>query len=160
MLKDTPFIALTATATSAVRRDILKSLQLYRPLVTVTSFDRPNLYLTVSSKGVSIRSDLAKLMTETTIKGTEDSGQPNGVMTRKTYKFDGSTIIYCQTKSMTDKIVEELRSLGVKCEQYHAGLSLATRKKAQVQFTNDEVDVMVATVAFGKSKRCHHLSIC
>ena len=140
---------MTATATPIVRQDILESLELNNPQVTVTSFDRPNLYLSISSKGTSIRSDLAKLMIETTVTGTEGSGQPNGVMNRKTYKFDGSTIIYCQTKNMTDKIVEELRYLGVKCEQYHAGISLPNRKKAQVQFINDEVDVMVATVAFG-----------
>lgn len=149
LLKDTPFIALTATATPVVRRDILKSLYLHNPLVTVTSFDRPNLYLSVSSKGVSLRSDLIKMMTETTIKGTDGAGQSNGVMTRKTHKFDGPTIIYCQTRDMTGKIADELRALGIKCDKYHGGMTLPDRKRAQVQFINDQVDVMVATVAFG-----------
>lgn len=64
-------------------------------------------------------------------------------------RFNGSTIIYCSTKNATTDVLTALRSRGINCEQYHAGLSLEARKKAQIKFINDETDVMVCTVAFG-----------
>jgi ATP-dependent DNA helicase RecQ len=64
-------------------------------------------------------------------------------------RFNGSTIIYCSTKNATTDVLIALRSHGINCEQYHAGLSLEARKQAQVKFINDQTDVMVCTVAFG-----------
>ena len=136
-LAQTPFIALTATATPIVRRDIVKSLQLVNPLVTVTSFDRPNLYLSVKSKSNDIQRDLQPLMIEEVVEK------------KKVLRFDGTTIIYTITKNDTEEICSKLKSMGLKAEYYHAGLSLGARKKAQMKFINDELDVMVATCAFG-----------
>lgn len=90
-LKSTPVIALTATATPSVRRDILLSLNLNNPIVTVTSFDRPNLYLSVSLKSSSIIKDLKQFM-------VEDSDHK--------FNFNGPTIIYCQTKKSTVNILK------------------------------------------------------
>jgi len=56
-------------------------------------------------------------------------------------KFSGATIIYCQTKKMTTDIVNLLRSIGIKCDQYHAGLTLQDRKTTQIEFINDQLDV-------------------
>ena len=64
-------------------------------------------------------------------------------------RFNGSTIIYCESENSVNDVLTALRSRGIKCEQYHAGLSLEARKQAQIKFINDETDVMVCTVAFG-----------
>lgn len=133
-LSDIPFLALTATATPFVRRDICQSLALHNPLQTVTSFDRPNLYISVGTKSSNILADLKHLMIK---------DHSNGL------KFDGSTIIYCPTKSMTGDVAAALKTVGIKCDIYHAGLSINYRKKSQISFINDEIDVMVATIAFG-----------
>ena len=66
-----------------------------------------------------------------------------------TRKFNGPTIIYCQTKDNTSKVLACLKLVGVKCEQYHAGLSLDDRKDAQFKFKNNTTDVIVCTIAFG-----------
>jgi Werner syndrome ATP-dependent helicase len=134
-LPRTPFVALTATATPAVRRDIIKSLRLVDPLVTVTSFDRPNLYLSVSSKTNDIVRDLMPLMIEDVID------LPNGGK-KRVYKFSGTTIIYTITKADTEEICIKLRNFGLNCEFYHAGLSMDKRKKCQMKFINDEIDVI------------------
>ncbi len=67
----------------------------------------------------------------------------------RVYKFDGPTIIYCLTKNQCSEVSDALKTLGVKCDIYHAGVGIKERKKAQVDFINDAIDVMVATVAFG-----------
>lgn len=138
VLKNAPFIALTATATPDVRKDILKSLYLINPITTVTSFDRPNLYLSVSIKLPTLLRDLRKFM----IEDTE-------IKDKVRFKFNGSTIIYCQTKKMVDEITKELQETDVKAAAYHAGLKPEFRKKNQTDFINDEIDVIVATIAFG-----------
>ncbi len=135
-LHNTPFIALTATATPAVRRDIVKSLRLVDPLVTVTSFDRPNLYLSVSAKSNDIIKDFVPLMVE------EFVDLPNGGK-KKMYKFSGTTIIYTITKAETEEICFKLKTFGLNCEYYHAGLSMDKRKKSQMKFINDEIDVRI-----------------
>lgn len=132
-LKDTPFMALTATATPAVRKDILDLLALNDPIVTVTSFDRPNLYLSVSGKQ-NILADLRKFMV---------------LNDKKQYAFDGPTIIYCPKRETTHEIAASLQRIGVKAEAYHAGLPLKDRNSVQQDFTKDLIDVIVATIAFG-----------
>jgi Werner syndrome ATP-dependent helicase len=134
MLANTPFVALTATATPAVRRDIVKSLRLHDPLVTVTSFDRPNLFLSVSQKSGEVVRDLTALMIDETVE------LPNG-STKKVRKFNGTTIIYTITKADTEDIFHKLSNLGLRCDYYHGGLSMDRRKKSQMRFINDEIDV-------------------
>ena len=126
-------MALTATATPPVRRDIVRSLELNNPIIKTTSFDRPNLSIAVSQKSKSIITDLKPLM-------IREDGQ---------IRFSGPTIIYCQTKKDTTEVLENLRAINIRCEQYHAGISMAERKRAQVMFVNDKTDVIVATIAFG-----------
>ncbi|XKL69155.1 hypothetical protein PGB90_006924 [Kerria lacca] len=131
-----PILALTATATSQVRIDICKSLQLNNPLITCTSFDRPNLYFSVSLKSGK---------TEDLFKDFQK------ILVRKelSYKFSGATIIYCQTKKKTEDVANILKENGIMCAAYHAGLSLKRRKEIHEQFVKDELLVIVATVAFG-----------
>ncbi|CAL1547093.1 unnamed protein product, partial [Lymnaea stagnalis] len=128
-----PILALTATATMEIRRDICRSLDLVNPNMTCTSFDRPNLYLIVSPKTSDIVSDFKR---ELKLSGNK-------------FVFDGPTIIYCSTKKSTEEVTSALSGLGVPCLPYHASLSLAARKKAHHQFLNDQIQVIVATVAFG-----------
>uniref|UniRef100_A0A2P2I303 DNA 3'-5' helicase n=1 Tax=Hirondellea gigas TaxID=1518452 RepID=A0A2P2I303_9CRUS len=125
-----PIMSLTATATPPVRRDIAASLQLRNPVSTVTSFDRPNLYLSVRTKGAGAATDLLPLL-------------------RESRTYDGPTIIYCPTKKCTEDAAMALRSEGVNCAVYHAGLGIKQRKKAHEDFVRDKVPAIAATVAFG-----------
>ncbi|XP_022095858.1 Werner syndrome ATP-dependent helicase homolog [Acanthaster planci] len=133
VLSEVPFMALTATATPPVCKDICTTLRLKNPLVTCTSFDRPNLYLEVRLKS-GIRSDLQSLMVETH---------------KFYYEFDGPTIVYCPTKKATEQVGAVLKDMGVKACIYHAGLTPQKRKDAHHKFVRDELQCIVATVAFG-----------
>lgn len=136
-LASIPFLALTATATPVVRRDICQSLRLRNPLQTITSFDRPNLYISVCPKTNSIVEDLKSLMV---LASDDDVG--NSTKRPQRFKFDGPTIVYCPTKNMTGEVCTALRAIGVKCDIYHAGLTIEYRKKSQISFINDEIDVI------------------
>ncbi|KAB7499658.1 ATP-dependent DNA helicase Q5 [Armadillidium nasatum] len=125
-----PLMALTATATPQVLNDMAMSLKLRNPVVTVTSFNRPNLFLEVKLKGNSIERDLAS-----SLKSEED--------------IDGSTIIYCPTKKATEEVARVLRSSGVYCALYHAGLTPKQRRESHELFVRDRISVIVATIAFG-----------
>ncbi|XP_071101968.1 bifunctional 3'-5' exonuclease/ATP-dependent helicase WRN-like [Haliotis cracherodii] len=129
---DVPVMALTATATVDVRRDICRSLKLRNPVVTCTGFDRPNLFLSVAAKA-EVWYDLKQHMMKKDNK----------------FEFDGPTIIYCPTKKSTMEVTSVLKTQGVLCLPYHAGLSLKARKDAHHKFVNDRIQVVVATVAFG-----------
>ncbi|CAD6194067.1 unnamed protein product [Caenorhabditis auriculariae] len=147
-LERVPLMGLTATATQRVRDDVIKNLELVNPQVTFTGFDRKNLYITVTRQGVSVASDLEKLLKEDPRLGRH---------------FGGPTIVYCQTRKTTDDVHKTLRGLGVKCERYHAALTPTQRKKAHNEFIADKVvfsslrfsifffrvTTIVATVAFG-----------
>ncbi len=122
-----PIIALTATATPRVREDIIKQLALREPSVHVSSFNRPNLSYEVMPKKDSLRTVLALL--------SEVKGE--------------SAIIYCFSRNDTENLVEKLNRHGFKAAAYHAGLNADTRRENQDRFIRDEVDVMVATIAFG-----------
>ncbi|XP_052091663.1 bifunctional 3'-5' exonuclease/ATP-dependent helicase WRN-like isoform X2 [Mytilus californianus] len=128
-----PIMALTATATQEVRKDICRSLNLKDPVTTCTGFDRPNLFLSVSSKSGDASRDLKTHMTRNGSK----------------FEFEGSTIIYCPTKKATMETAAILKGMNVATLPYHAGLSLDARKDAHHKFVNDKVQVVVATVAFG-----------
>jgi ATP-dependent DNA helicase RecQ len=119
--------AYTATATERVRTDIVEQLQLREPEVLVGSFDRPNLTYRV-------------------VRRTNVSAQLQDVL----QKHPGeSGIVYCITRKEVDAIAADLNALGFPAVPYHAGLNDEVRHKHQDQFVNDQVNVVVATVAFG-----------
>ncbi|NXO62484.1 WRN helicase, partial [Phainopepla nitens] len=134
-LPSVPIIALTATASPSIREDIVKCLNLRNPQVTCTSFDRPNLYLEVGQQSGDICRDLKQFLTR---KGSTS-----------VYEFEGPTIIYCPTRKATEQVVCALNKLNVACGTYHAGMGNKQRRDTHHQFMRDEIQCVVATVAFG-----------
>ncbi|XP_033369476.1 Werner syndrome ATP-dependent helicase isoform X3 [Parus major] len=134
-LPSVPVIALTATASPSIREDIVKCLKLRDPQVTCTSFDRPNLYLEVGQQSGDISRDLKQFLTR---KGSSS-----------VYEFEGPTIIYCPTRKATEQVVCELNKLSVACGTYHAGMGNKQRRDTHHRFMRDEIQCVVATVAFG-----------
>jgi ATP-dependent DNA helicase RecQ len=124
---DAAFHAFTATATSRVRRDIVSQLGLRHPVELVGSFDRPNLVYRVLARGT-----LKKQLQEVLARHTGQAG-----------------IVYCQSRREVDALATWLSSEGVRALPYHAGLDDDTRHHNQDAFLNEDVDVIVATVAFG-----------
>ena len=127
-LPDLPILTLTATASKKVREDIIKILRLDNPHIVVGSFDRPNLYIQVTSKSKDVERDITELLSK--------------------YKNE-SVIIYCKTRDDTDRITKIVNKMGINCLAYHAGLSNDEREEAQKQFTEGDLKIIVATVAFG-----------
>ena len=124
-----PVGAFTATATERVRRDIVGLLGLRNPAVTVTGFDRPNLYF-----------DVVKL--ETKYKAAW--------VTRYVADHpDESGIVYCATRKTTEALADTLNQMGHPAVAYHGGMSPDAREAAQRNFITDKVPVVVATNAFG-----------
>ena len=119
--------AYTATATARVRRDIIEQLGLHDPVELVGSFDRPNLVYRVLP-----RATLKKQITEILKRHQGQAG-----------------IVYCQSRKEVDALAEWLSEERVRAVPYHAGLDDETRHRHQDQFLNEDVDVVVATVAFG-----------
>uniref|UniRef100_A0A8C2TBG5 Bifunctional 3'-5' exonuclease/ATP-dependent helicase WRN n=1 Tax=Coturnix japonica TaxID=93934 RepID=A0A8C2TBG5_COTJA len=134
-LPSVPVVALTATASPSVREDIVICLNLKNPQITCTSFDRPNLYLEVGRQSGNILRDLKQFLTR---KGSSS-----------TYEFEGPTIIYCPSRKATEQVVCELNKLDVTCGAYHAGMGIQKRREIHHQFMRDEIQCVVATVAFG-----------
>ncbi|MGL5979963.1 MAG: DNA helicase RecQ [Phocaeicola sp.] len=126
----TPIVALTATADKITREDILRQLALKEPKTFLSSFDRPNLKLEVK------RGYLQKEKTRTILDFIDKHHGDCG-------------IIYCMSRSKTEKVAEMLEKQGVKVAVYHAGLTVTAREKAQNDFINDRVQVVCATIAFG-----------
>ncbi|MBI5004196.1 RecQ family ATP-dependent DNA helicase [Candidatus Kaiserbacteria bacterium] len=122
-----PIIALTATATEKVRADIVKQLDLNEPRVFISSFNRPNLSYSAIPKKDSLQTIRALL------------GKHKGE----------SAIIYCFSRNDTEKIAAQLAQYGFKTATYHAGLTADVRRHNQERFIRDEIDIMVATIAFG-----------
>lgn len=122
-----PVIALTATATERVKQDIINQLQLTGAATYQASFNRANLLYSVKRKDRDVEQLTEYLSTH-----------PNQ-----------SGIIYCQTRDKVDSITTTLDRRGFKVLPYHAGLPDTTRREHQERFKRDDVDVMVATVAFG-----------
>ncbi|MBQ0052028.1 MAG: RecQ family ATP-dependent DNA helicase [Treponema sp.] len=127
--KSAVFLALTATATVHVREDIIKNLKLNDPVVLVSSFDRPNIFLDVRQKN-----------------GRNALDQVVECIKRH---WDESGIIYCFSKKQVDTLTEQLDSLGYSVLNYHAGLRDDVRADHQTKFIRDQVQIMVATLAFG-----------
>ena len=136
--------AFTATATERVRRDIVSILGLHTPSITVTGFDRPNLYFDVISM--------------------PRKGKASWVASYIASHPDESGIVYCATRKETEALAESLNSavaelraaggadvsdIGTIAVAYHGGMSADTREKAQRDFVTDRVPVVVATNAFG-----------
>ncbi|XP_032916258.1 Werner syndrome ATP-dependent helicase isoform X3 [Catharus ustulatus] len=134
-LPSVPIIALTATASPSIREDIVKCLNLENPQVTCTSFDRPNLYLEVGHQSGDLIRDLKQFLTR---KGNTC-----------VYEFEGPTIIYCPTRKTTEQVVCALNRLNVACGTYHAGMGNKQRRDTHHRFMRDEIQCVVATVAFG-----------
>ncbi|XP_021253034.1 Werner syndrome ATP-dependent helicase isoform X2 [Numida meleagris] len=134
-LPSVPIVALTATASPSIREDIVNCLNLKNPQITCTSFDRPNLYLEVGRQSGNILRDLKQFLIR---KGSSS-----------TYEFEGPTIIYCPSRKATEQVILELNKLGVTCGAYHAGMGIQKRRETHHQFMRDEIQCVVATVAFG-----------
>jgi ATP-dependent DNA helicase RecQ len=122
-----PFLGLTATATDRVRQDIIKQLDLRDPDIHVASFNRPNLYYEVRRKTTTPYRELLAQVKQT----------------------DGSGIIYCLSRKKVDELTHKLLTDGIKALPYHAGLDGETRTNNQTSFIRDDVQWMIATVAFG-----------
>jgi ATP-dependent DNA helicase RecQ len=122
-----PVIALTATADRVTRRDILKQLGIEQAETFVASFDRPNLSLSV----LPGRKRLPQI--QSFIKKHESQ----------------SGIIYCLSRKGTETVAASLQKAGFKAEFYHAGLPSDKRSKVQEQFLKDDIQIIVATIAFG-----------
>ncbi|WP_294140607.1 DNA helicase RecQ [uncultured Sanguibacteroides sp.] len=122
-----PIIALTATATPKVQHDIQKNLDMLDAQVFKSSFNRPNLYYEVRPK-IDPTKDIIKF-----IKNNEGK----------------SGIIYCLSRKKVEELTEVLCVNGIKAAAYHAGMDAATRSTNQDKFLMEEVNVIVATIAFG-----------
>ncbi|HLW62230.1 MAG TPA: ATP-dependent DNA helicase RecQ, partial [Flavobacterium sp.] len=125
---DIPIIGLTATATPKVQEDILKNLEMPDAKVFKSSFNRPNLYYEVRPKTKNIESDIIKF-----IKNHQGK----------------SGVIYCLSRKKVEEIAQVLQVNGISAVPYHAGLDAKTRAKHQDMFLLEDVDVVVATIAFG-----------
>ena len=123
-----PMMALTATATARVRKDILSQLGLRDPLVHIASFNRPNLAYEVRDKRQGAFGELVLLLREL---------------------VGESVIIYCQSRKSVEDLSMALNQSGIEALPYHAGLSAEQRTEHQNRFIRDDVPVLVATIAFG-----------
>jgi ATP-dependent DNA helicase RecQ len=121
-----PILAFTATATPRVRTDVLAQLALRDPAIHVASFNRPNLFYRVRAKS---KHSYSELLTE--VRG------------------GGSGIAYCLSRRRVDELALQLRGDGIRARPYHAGLDGAVRRENQEAFIRDDIQVIVATIAFG-----------
>ncbi|MWN06512.1 DNA helicase RecQ [Gilliamella sp. Pas-s95] len=124
---EVPIVALTATADKMTQSDIINQLNLVDPLVVVRSFDRPNIRYTVVDKFNQMEQVISFVETQ--------KGNPG--------------IIYCSSRSRVEDMTTRLAARGFSVMAYHAGLSNNERQQAQDAFLKDDVQIIVATVAFG-----------
>ncbi|HPH87620.1 MAG TPA: DNA helicase RecQ [Chitinophagales bacterium] len=125
-----PIVALTATATPKVQSDIVKTLGMKEPEIFISSFLRDNLYYEIRPK--PSKQDAIKDIIKFIKKGGNKSG-----------------IIYCLSRNSTEELAEVLQVNGINAAAYHAGLDASVRSERQDQFLMEDVDVIVATIAFG-----------
>ncbi len=123
-----PVMALTATATPKVQHDIQKNLEILNASVFMSLFDRPNLYYEIRPKTENVVHDIIKYI-------KNNSGK--------------SGIVYCLSRKKVEELADSFQVNGIKALPYHAGLDSITRKTNQDKFLMEEVDVIVATIAFG-----------
>ena len=127
-IDDVPIIGLTATATEKVQEDILKTLRMTDANTFKASFNRPNLFYDVRPKTKEIEKDIIRFVRNYPGK---------------------SGIIYCLSRKKVEEIAEVLQINGIKAVPYHAGLDAKTRALHQDMFLMEDIDVVVATIAFG-----------
>ncbi|WP_300569497.1 DNA helicase RecQ [Flavobacterium sp.] len=127
-LGDVPIIGLTATATPKVQEDILKNLDMSDANTFKASFNRPNLFYEVRTKTKNVEGDIIRFI--------------------KQHKGK-SGVIYCLSRKKVEAIAEVLQVNGISAVPYHAGLDAKTRAKHQDMFLMEDVEVVVATIAFG-----------
>ena len=125
---DLPVIALTATATVKVQKDIMKNLDILDAKVFKSSFDRSNLYYEVRPKTKDVVKDIIKYIKSNPGK---------------------SGIVYCLSRKKVEELAEVLVANGIRALPYHAGLDTQTRRDNQDRFLMEEADIIVATIAFG-----------
>ena len=123
-----PIIGLTATATEKVQEDILKTLGMSGANTFKASFNRPNLFYDVRPKTVNVNSDIIRFIRQ---------------------HLGKSGIIYCLSRKKVEEVAQVLQVNGIKALPYHAGLDAKTRASHQDKFLMEDVDVIVATIAFG-----------
>lgn len=128
MIGEFPVIALTATATPKVQHDIQKNLGILDACVFRSSFNRKNLYYEVRPKTKDVDRDIIRYI-------KSNPGR--------------SGIVYCLSRRKVEELAETLRINGIQALPYHAGMDGATRSANQDAFLNEDVDVIVATIAFG-----------
>ena len=128
ILPDIPILAVTATATTLVGKDICKVLRLRTDEPIKTSFDRPNLYIEIHKKGSRVDHDIIPLL--------------------KKHRNE-SVIIYCLKKRETQEIADILQINNIESEVYHADIPHEKKQSAHKKFLNDECKIIVATIAFG-----------
>lgn len=127
-LGDVPIIGLTATATPKVQEDILKNLDMVDATTFKASFNRPNLYYEIRTKTKNVESDIIRFI-------HQHKGK--------------SGVIYCLSRKKVEEIAQVLQVNGISAVPYHAGLDAKTRARHQDMFLMEDVDVVVATIAFG-----------
>jgi len=125
---DIPIIALTATATPKVQEDILKNLGITDAVTFKASFNRPNLYYEVRPKTKNVDADIIRFI-------KQNQGK--------------SGIVYCLSRKRVEELAQVLQVNNIKAVPYHAGLDAKTRSSHQDMFLMEDVDVVVATIAFG-----------
>ncbi|MFD2585737.1 DNA helicase RecQ [Croceitalea marina] len=123
-----PIIGLTATATPKVQEDIIKNLGMTNAKVFKASFNRPNLFYEVRPKTVNVDADIIRFV-------KQNQGK--------------SGIVYCLSRKRVEELAQTLQVNGVSAVPYHAGFDAKTRSKYQDMFLMEDVDVVVATIAFG-----------
>ena len=123
-----PVIGLTATATPKVQEDILKNLDMINANSFKASFNRPNLYYEIRPKTKNVETDIIRFI-------KQNKGK--------------SGVIYCLSRKKVEEITQVLQVNGISAVAYHAGLDSKTRAKHQDMFLMEDVDVVVATIAFG-----------
>src|SRR5580698_1872729 len=121
-----PILAFTATATLRVRTDIVSQLALRNPAIHVASFNRPNLFYQVRAK---TKQTYAELLAQA--------------------RGGGAGIVYCLSRRRVDELAQQLQNDGIQALPYHAGLDADVRRSNQEAFIRDDVQAIVATIAFG-----------
>ena len=125
-----PIMALTATADKVTRQDIIEQLQLREAREFISSFDRPNLSLSVK-------------------RGYKNVEKMHYILNFIKVRPMEAGIIYCLSRKTTEKVAEDLRKKGINAAAYHAGMTPLERNQTQEQFKNDQLLVVCATIAFG-----------